>query len=52
MLDRKDYFHIPTYPKTVGMTTHSSDAKVPMQPIKQLGFLIFLSHFFQDGRKT
>jgi hypothetical protein len=36
MLDQQAYFHIPTYPKTGGMTTCSSDAKVQMQPIKQL----------------
>jgi hypothetical protein len=36
MLDQQAYLHTPTYPKNVEMNTQSSDAKVPMQPIKQL----------------
>jgi hypothetical protein len=36
MLDHKAYLHTPIYSKNVEMNTQSSDAKVPMQPIKQL----------------
>jgi hypothetical protein len=36
MLDQQAYLHTPIYSKTAEMNTQSSDAKVPMQPIKQL----------------
>jgi hypothetical protein len=41
MLDQQAYSHTPIYSKTAEMNTQSSDAKVPMQPIKQLASRFF-----------
>jgi hypothetical protein len=46
MLDQQAYLHTPIYSKTVEMNTQSSDAKVPMQPIKQLASRFFSAHIF------
>jgi hypothetical protein len=46
MLDQQAYSHTPTYPKNVEMNTQSSDAKVPMQPIKQLASRFSSAHIF------
>ena len=46
MLDQQAYSHTPIYSKNVEMNTQSSDAKVPMQPIKQLAFRFFFAHIF------
>jgi hypothetical protein len=46
MLDQQAYLHTPIYSKTAEMNTQSSDAKVPMQPIKQLASRFFSAHIF------
>ena len=52
MPDKQYYLHTPTYSKTVEMNTQSSDAKVPMQPIKKLASRFFSIHiFFEQAEK-
>jgi hypothetical protein len=51
MVDQQDYLHTPIYYKTVEMNTQSRDAKVPMQPIKQLTSQFFSDHIFLKQAK-
>ena len=46
MPDHQAYLHTPIYSKNVEINTLSSDAKVPMQPIKQLASRLSSAHIF------
>ena len=46
MLDQQAYSHTPIYSKNDEINTQSSDAKLPMQPIKKLVSRFFSNHIF------
>jgi hypothetical protein len=52
MLDQQTYLHTFIYSKTTEMNTQSSDAKMPMQPIKQLAArLPYVHNFLEQADK-